>query len=62
MNNDRIRQLLDAIGAIAESTREMYEQLQNRGFNDEQALRLTQTWMATTFAPRAQSPREEDYE
>lgn len=62
MNNDKIRQMLNAIGAIAECTMEMYKQLQHQGFNDDQALKLAQTWMAVTFAPRAQPPREEDFE
>ena len=41
MNNDKIRQMLTAIGAIAECTREMYKQLKNQGFSDDQALQLT---------------------
>ena len=61
MNNDKILQMLTAIGAIAECTREMYKQLKNQGFSDDQALQLTQTWMAVTFKPQSQQPRE-DYE
>ena len=59
MNNDKIRQMLTAIGAIAECTREMYKQLKHQGFSDDQALQLTQTWMAVTFKPQPQQPREE---
>ena len=59
MNNDKIRQMLTALGAIAECTREMYKQLKNQGFSDNQALQLTQTWMAVTFKPQPQQPREE---
>lgn len=59
MNNDKIRQMLTAIGAIAECTREMYRQLKSQGFSDDQALQLTQTWMAVTFKPQPQPPREE---
>lgn len=49
MNNDKILQMLTAIGAIAECTREMYKQLKRQGFSDDQALQLTKTWMAVTF-------------
>lgn len=49
MNNNKIRQLITAIGAIAECTHEMYKQLKHQGFSDVQALQLTQTWMAVTF-------------
>ena len=52
MNNDKIRQLITAIGAIAECTHEMYKQLKKQGFTSDQALQLTQTWMATTFKPQ----------
>lgn len=52
MNNDKIRQMLIAIGAIAECTREMYKQLKNQGFTSDQALQLTQTWMAAAFRPQ----------
>lgn len=58
MNNEKIRQMLTAIGAIAECTREMYKQLKNQGFSDDQALQLTQTWMAVTFSPQPQPPKE----
>ena len=58
MNNEKILQMLTAIGAIAECTREMYRQLKSQGFTDEQALQLTQTWMAVTFKPQPQLPRE----
>lgn len=61
MNNKKIRQMLTAIGAIAECTREMYRQLKSQGFTDDQALQLTQTWMAVTFRPQPQPPKE-DYE
>lgn len=61
MNNEKIRQMLTAIGAIAECTREMYRQLKSQGFTDDQALQLTQTWMAVTFRPQPQPPKE-DYE
>lgn len=59
MNNDKIRQMLTAMGAIAECTREMYKQLKNQGFSDDQALQLTRTWMAVTFKPQPQQPGEE---
>lgn len=59
MNNDKIRQMLTAIGAVAECTREMYQQLKGQGFTGDQALRLTQTWMSVTFRPQ---PPKEDYE
>ena len=52
MNNNKIRQLITAIGAIAECTHEMYKQLKHQGFSDVQALQLTQTWMAVTFKPQ----------
>ena len=52
MNNDKIRQLITAIGAIAECTHEMYKQLKHQGFSDVQALQLAQTWMAVTFKPQ----------
>ena len=58
MNNDKIRQMLTAIGAIAECTREMYKQLKNQGFSDDQALQLTQTWMAVTFKTQPHQPGE----
>ena len=61
MSSDKIRQMITAIGAIAECTREMYKQLQSQGFTDDQALQLTQTWMAVTFRPQPQPPKE-DYE
>lgn len=52
MNNDKIHQMLTAIGAIAECTREMYRQLEKQGFTSDQALQLTQMWMAVTFKPQ----------
>ena len=61
MNSEKIRQMITAIGAIAECTREMYRQLKSQGFTDDQALQLTQTWMAVTFRPQPQPPKE-DYE
>ena len=59
MNNDKIMQMLTAIGAVAECTREMYRQLKKQGFTSDQALQLTQTWMAVTFRPKPQPPEEE---
>lgn len=59
MNNEKIRQMLTAIGAIAECTREMYRQLKGQGFPDDQALQLTKTWMAVTFSPQTQPPQED---
>ena len=61
MNSEKIRQMITAIGAIAECTREMYRQLKSQGFTDDQAFQLTQTWMAVTFRPQPQPPKE-DYE
>lgn len=61
MSNDKILKMLTAIGAIAECTREMYKQLKHQGFSDDQALQLTKTWMAVTFQPQPQQPKE-DYE
>lgn len=58
MNSNKIRQMLIALGAIAECTHEMYKQLKNQGFSDNQALQLTQTWMAVTFRPQTQQPKE----
>lgn len=57
MNNDKILQMLTAIGAVAECTGEMYRQLKNQGFSDNQALQLTQTWMTVTFRPQPQQPK-----
>ena len=61
MNNNKIRQMLIAVRAIAECTHEMYKQLKNQGFSDNQALQLTQTWMTVTFRPHPQQPKG-DYE
>lgn len=52
MNDDKILQMLTAIGAVAECTGEMYRQLERQGFTSDQALQLTQTWMAVTFKPQ----------
>ena len=52
MNTDKVHQMLIAIGAVAECTREMYKQLKHQGFSDAQALQLTQAWMAATFRPQ----------
>lgn len=61
MDSEKIIQMITAIGAIAECVREMYQQLKRQGFTDDQALHLTQTWMAVTFGPQPQPPKE-DYE
>lgn len=61
MMGDKIREMLTAIGAVAECTREMYRQLKRQGFTDDQALQLTKTWMSVTFRPQPQPPKE-DYE
>lgn len=52
MNDDKIHQMLTAIGAIAECTGEMYRQLKKQGFTSDQALQLTQMWMAAAFKPQ----------
>lgn len=54
---DKIREMLTAIGAVAECTREMYRQLKRQGFTDDQALQLTKTWMSVTFRPQPQPLR-----
>lgn len=47
--NEKIRQLLDAVGAMAEMCRASYDSFVDAGFTPVQALALTQTFLQTTL-------------
>lgn len=49
---DEVKQLVTAIGAMAETLGLFYKELRKNGFSAEESFKLTQTWMVETLIPK----------